>query len=145
MGSRPGAKIREASDGVIVDGLERVEEADRLVFGERDLSLIGEHVSCPVGCGSPEEVAERFADRGGGSLVDGPLLVGESKFKSLSTHSPSVRTPYGTDKSQPAADSLTHLRVTGPGATAPGRGQRRSPGWCQARRKRLSSEIACSV
>jgi hypothetical protein len=62
VGSLPRAKIREASDGVIVGGLERVEEADRLVLGERDPSLIGEHVSCPVGCGSPEEVAQRLAD-----------------------------------------------------------------------------------
>ena len=75
--SSPGAKIREASDGVIVGGVECVEEADRLVFGERDRSLIGEHVGCPVGCGSPEEVAQRLADRGGGRLVDGPLLVRE--------------------------------------------------------------------
>jgi hypothetical protein len=76
---------------VVVDGLERVEEADRLVLGERDLSLIGEHVCCSA----PEEVAQRLADRDGGRLVDGPLLVSESKFKSLSTHAHSVWTPYG--------------------------------------------------
>jgi hypothetical protein len=76
-------------------GLERLEEAGRLILGERNPSLVGEHVSCPVGRGSAEEVAQRFADRGGGRLVDGPLLLGESKFKSLSTHAHGVRTPYG--------------------------------------------------
>jgi hypothetical protein len=40
LGSRSGAKIREASDRVLVDGLERVEEANRLVIGQRDRSLI---------------------------------------------------------------------------------------------------------
>ena len=78
MRSRPGAEIREAGDGVIVDGLERVEEADRLVLGERDGSLVGEDVGCPVGCGSAEEVAQRLADGGCRRLVDGPLFVGES-------------------------------------------------------------------
>jgi len=104
LGSRSGAKIREASDRVLVDGLERVEEANRLVIGQRDRSLIRKNLSCPVGCGSPEEVAQRLADRGGGRLVDGPLLVGESKFNSLSTHARSVRTPYGiTTRRRPNA------------------------------------------
>jgi hypothetical protein len=114
VGSRPGAKIREASDGVIVDGVERVEEADRLVLGERDLSPIGEHVSCAAGSGSPEEVAQRFADGDGGSLVDGPFLVGESKFKSLSTHGFSVRTPYGIKVNDLAIPLLTQLAPADP-------------------------------
>ena len=63
---------------MIVDVLERVEEADRLVLGERDGSCVGEDVGCPVGCGSAEEVAQRLADRGCRRLVDGPLFVGES-------------------------------------------------------------------
>jgi hypothetical protein len=58
VGSRPGAKIREAGDGVTVDGLERVEEADRFLGGERDPLAVGEHVSRTVGCGSPEEAAQ---------------------------------------------------------------------------------------
>ena len=63
---------------MVVDGLERVEEADRFVLGERDGSLVGEDVGGPVGCGSAEEVAQRFADRGCRCLVGRPLFVGES-------------------------------------------------------------------
>ena len=68
----------EARDALIVDGLECVEEEDRLVLGERDAALVGEYVGCSVGGRSPEEVAQRLADRGGGGLVDRPLLVCEA-------------------------------------------------------------------
>jgi len=98
---------------VIVDGLERVEEADRLVLGERDPALIGEHVSCPVGRGPSEEVAQRLAYRSGGRLVDGPLLVGEPKFKSLGTHPiTSVRTPYGIARQRHLSRRAIRAMVT---------------------------------
>ena len=71
---------------MIVNRLKRVEEADRVLLGERDPALVGKHVRRPTGGGSPEEVAQRFPDRGGRRLVDRSLLIGQQKFKSLSAH-----------------------------------------------------------
>jgi hypothetical protein len=86
VSSRLRAKLGEARDGVIVDGLERIKEACCLLLGERDPALIGKDVSCATGSGAPEEVAQRFADCGGGGLVGRSLFVGESQFKSLGPH-----------------------------------------------------------
>jgi hypothetical protein len=83
---RVSQQRRAESVVIVVDRVQCVEEHDRLLLGERDPLLVGEDLGRSVGRCSPEEVAQRFADRRGGGLVDRAFLVGESKFESLSTH-----------------------------------------------------------